>query len=142
MKRYIGFKASRYIKEYANEHYPHEACGILFGEDGIITEASGLDNRLSKADSTKHFYMDPTEIFRAEKEARLKGLSILGFFHSHPDAPAVLSKEDEEYMIPGLIYLIVSVTRDKVPEIRTYIKNSPDGEAYEINVGIKEEEGK
>ena len=97
MKRYIGFKASRYIKEYANEHYPHEACGILFGEDGIITEASGLDNRLSKADSTKHFYMDPTEIFRAEKEARLKGLSILGFFHSHPDAPAVLSKEDEEY---------------------------------------------
>lgn len=136
----ISTEAYQYIKEYVKSRYPYEACGILLGEGRTVKEAIGVNNRLKEEDSANHFYADPMELLRAEKEAHQRGLSVTGFFHSHPDAPAVLSEEDEEYMIPNLLYAIVPVTKDEVLKLRAYIKENPEGEAYEIKVGIKEEE--
>lgn len=134
--------AYRFIKEYVKSRYPYEACGILLGEGETVIKAVGLNNKLNEADSAKHFYTDPIELLKAEKEAQENGLSILGFFHSHPDAPAVLSGEDEEYMIPNLLYAVVPVTDKEVLKLRAYIKTNPESKACEIRVGIKEEERK
>ena len=137
----IGSSACRFIKEYVGRQYPAEACGILLGDGkrNTITAAKELDNILDK-DKGRHFFTDPIKLYRAEKETEKEGLNIIGFFHSHPDVSAVLSGEDEEYMIPGLLYVIIPVTRREVFNFRGYIKNSPDEKAYEIKVGIKEEE--
>ena len=46
---------------------------------------------------------------RAEREGRLTGLDVLGFYHSHPDAPARPSEFDLEHAWPNLTYVIISV---------------------------------
>lgn len=40
------------------------------------------------------FYLDPRDYLRADREARARGLDIVGCYHSHPDHPAVPSERD------------------------------------------------
>ena len=49
------------------------------------------------------------DILRAEREARKLGLDILGFYHSHPDAPARPSDFDREHAWPWYAYVIAEV---------------------------------
>ena len=49
-----------------------------------------------------------------------RGYEITGFFHSHPDAPAVMSEENEENAIPSMLYLLASVTKDGCEKMRLW----------------------
>ena len=57
------------------------------------------------------------------KKADPRGLEIVGIYHSHPDCPAILSKEDEKYMVPGLEYVIMSVQNGEVVDVKSYRKS-------------------
>ncbi|MCR5148960.1 MAG: M67 family metallopeptidase [Eubacterium sp.] len=124
------------IRKHAEETYPYECCGILFRasltddsgndpsggekpEDEII-RAVPLNNNRDIEDSRKHFSTDPMEILRVEREYEEQGFEIAGFYHSHPDCPAVPSEEDEREMIPGMLYLIVSVKKGTCREFRVW----------------------
>ena len=103
------------MKNHAEQAYPHECCGILTGkreDDGPVTvrDALTVGNRISDELRGKHFAIDPMEIYKHEKNLENSGLEIIGFFHSHPNAPAVLSREDEEGMIPHQLYVLLSVS--------------------------------
>ena len=60
-----------------------------------------------------------------EQELDPRGLEIVGVYHSHPDCPAIFSKEDEKYMVPGLEYVIMSVTAQGVVDEKSYKKAMP-----------------
>ena len=60
-------------------------------------------------DRTDRFEMDPEEFVQVEKQADDDGLSIIGFYHSHPDWPAIPSQTDMTWAWEGSYYLIVSV---------------------------------
>jgi proteasome lid subunit RPN8/RPN11 len=60
-----------------------------------------------------------------EQEIEASGLEIVGVYHSHPDCPAILSKEDEKYMLPGLEYVIMSVQNGEVVDVKSYKKAMP-----------------
>lgn len=115
------------LENEAKKHYPCEACGMLLGNtDGdIITEIKTIKNSVEADRADKHFFMDPPAVYEAEKEAKEKGLEVLGFYHTHPDHEAVLSKKDKEYMIPGVLYMVVSVTDKGCRDVRLY-KNEPE----------------
>lgn len=105
------------LKNHAVLAYPNECCGILSGkreDDGLVRvkDALTVGNRISDEMRGKHFAIDPMEIYKHEKDLENSGLEIIGFFHSHPNAPAVLSREDEEGMIPHLLYVLLSVADD------------------------------
>ena len=57
------------------------------------------------------FLIDPLEQLRVEKDARARGLDVLGYYHSHPDHPARPSNYDREHAWPWYSYVIVSVQR-------------------------------
>lgn len=116
------------INEYAKTEYPFEACGILLRDEQtkVITKVKKVSNAFDRSDSRKYFHMDPIELYEEEKKAAKEGLNIVGFFHSHPDCTAAVSEEDLKYMIPGQIYMIVSLTKKEVLETRAYIKDNPD----------------
>ena len=92
--------------------YPwYEWCGILRGrrgEDGteIITRADLTDN--VSADPAQEFEVDPAALIAAYRgERRARALAVLGFFHTHPNGPAVPSMRDAECAAPdGKLWVI------------------------------------
>lgn len=104
----------RSIHAHGVETYPHECCGALLGRDGDesreITALLPLANR--RDDSPRNrFELTPDDVRRAEKTAREKRLELLGWYHSHPDAPARPSEFDREHAWPWYSYVIVSVQK-------------------------------
>lgn len=102
------------ILEHARETYPHECCGFLVGERGadglVVLELARAKN--AREDSPANRYLIPPEEFLAvQRGADRKGLDIVGFYHSHPDAPARPSAYDRDHAWTGYAYLIAGVER-------------------------------
>jgi proteasome lid subunit RPN8/RPN11 len=67
----------------------------------------------------------PSDYKQAEAEAaRLKG-ELLGFYHSHPDAPARPSQYDLDHAWPFFWYVIVSIQQGQ-PEKMTVWRLADD----------------
>ena len=98
------------IYDHAKETYPHECFGFLVG----TYDAGGLVHRAVRGtnlntDRADRFEMDPKEFIGVEKQADNEGLTIIGFYHSHPDWPAIPSQTDITWAWEGSYYLIASV---------------------------------
>ena len=105
------------IIKHGQDEFPIECCGYILGKDGVIVE----NRRMYNVDqSDEHFTMDPKEQFEAMKEARDKGLEILGNYHSHPATPSRPSKEDIRLAHDSSVsYLIVSLS-DTWPVLKSF----------------------
>ena len=111
------------ILDDAAEKYPEEACGILLRDkySGNICDIRIMKNKDGQSSAKSHFYIDPLEVYRLEMEAEKDNKEIAAFYHSHPDKEAVLSAEDERYMIPKMVYIIVPVTSGLPRTGRAYL---------------------
>lgn len=102
------------ITAYASGTYPLECCGMLLGKTDssgrvIISDIRNVQNR-AKSFAGAYFEIDPLKVYQAEQECKEKGTDIVGFYHSHPDKMAILSEKDKKGMVPGMLYMILSVT--------------------------------
>jgi proteasome lid subunit RPN8/RPN11 len=105
------------IRAHGEETYPHECCGALLGrpvDDGWQIEASVKANNVRTDSAHNRYQIAPAELVKIEREARSKGWSIGGFYHSHPDHPAQWSQTDfaEAHWL-GCSYVITAVARGK-----------------------------
>ena len=71
-------------------------------------------------DRRRRFLIGPDTYRQAEARAAETGAELLGFYHSHPDHPAVPSAFDLEHAWPNLIYAIVSVRAGQPEELRAW----------------------
>lgn len=126
------------LAEHLVQVYPNEGCGILLGRDDRIEKIKPAENLVTDGNGRTHFMIDPLTIYKEETKAKKEGLEVLGFYHSHPDKRAVLSKTDEEYMIPDMLYIIAAVSLGTVREIRAYYRNAPDGSIKETEIAKEE----
>ena len=99
------------IVNYAKEHLPEEACGLLAGvetEEGReIQKVYFLENKDHAED---HFTLDPRDQMNAIKDMRANGLKPLGNWHSHPSSPSRPSVEDIRLAFDSKAsYLILSL---------------------------------
>lgn len=110
----------------SKQAYPKECCGILIGRrDGEKKTADIViptENIAEKKQQCTGFFISPTAVMNAEILAEEKGLEIVGFYHSHPDYDAVVSAEDEKYMIAGYSYPIISVRDGICTAVNSYEK--------------------
>jgi proteasome lid subunit RPN8/RPN11 len=105
------------IIAHARSAKPAECCGLLVGTGTAVTEAVPARNL---ADLPTRFLIDPQDHIGAIREARRRGLDVLGFYHSHPHSPPVPSETDrEEAGYPDHLYLIASLANEP-PEIRLF----------------------
>ncbi len=99
------------ILAHAREELPIEACGYLAGDGGIISvhhKMKNIDN------SFEHFTFDVREQFSVLKKVRVRGLTLLAVYHSHPTTPARPSREDIKLAVdPCVSYVIVSLAERK-----------------------------
>ncbi|MCM1166714.1 MAG: M67 family metallopeptidase [Lachnospiraceae bacterium] len=102
----------RTLLSHAESEYPDECCGVLLGQrigGKRVAERTVLLKNQSGSDKTAHFAVNPLDIPRIELAAAAENREIIGFYHSHPNCAAVLSKTDERYMLEDCSYPIVSV---------------------------------
>lgn len=70
------------------------------------------------------------DFIRIDREARSSGQEILGFYHSHPDAPSLPSSRDLRRAWSQYSYLIVSVMEGEEPSSRPWVLDV-EGEFFE-----------
>lgn len=142
-------KISRALLDRIHQHlesgYPNEACGVMLGKSGVITEIVSADNQRSDlpasgGESARNRYLiDPLAYLKIEREADKRGLDVLGIYHSHPDVAARPSQFDLDHAWPNFSYLIVSVCRGKAVESNSWRlrddRSAFDQEAVEISAG-------
>jgi proteasome lid subunit RPN8/RPN11 len=92
---------------HARAARPAECCGVLLGSADRIVSAVPIRNESTALD---RYRLDPRQHIAARREARERGLAVLGFYHSHPHSPARPSPVDlAEATYPELVYIIVGL---------------------------------
>ena len=120
------------ISRHAAMTYPKECCGVLIGHSGagttIVERVLSVGNE--RQDSRGRYLIHPETVLAAHKEARALGLEVVGYYHSHPDHPAVPSELDRESAWPEVSYVIAAVQGGRVTEARSW-RLSEDRERFE-----------
>lgn len=117
------------LEAFVTAGYPHETCGVMIGlsEGGKhrvleVVQAGNLNTERAH----DRYQLNPDDFNRADREARAKGLDVIGIWHSHPDHPAKPSQEDLDKAWEGWSYVIVSVTQEGVADCRSWRLPDPD----------------
>jgi proteasome lid subunit RPN8/RPN11 len=104
----LGVGVLESIRTEAARAYPHEGCGALLGRGSDVSEAIPLPNTEQGSPRTR-FSVSPRDYLATEDAAEARGLTLLGFWHSHPDHPARPSETDRAFAWPGLLTLVIAV---------------------------------
>lgn len=108
------------------QNFPDECCGFLFGnekaDDRIISNILIVNNS-KEGDKRRRFEISAKDYLNAERFADENNLQLLGVYHSHPNHPAVPSEHDRLAAQPFFSYLIISVNKNKIADIRSWQLN-------------------
>ena len=125
----IAEKQLAEIRAHGVRDYPYECCGLLLGRyvDGkkFVREIYPISNAREESAKRNRFLITPDELLRGERYAREHDLEVVGFYHSHPDSPAVPSRYDLEHAWPTYSYIIVSTSADEARDLFSW-EQEPD----------------
>lgn len=103
------------IERSALAAYPEETCGILLGtfraQRGIHVERVVQLPNGAAVERGRRYEIRPRHLLQWDRIAEATGLSIVGFFHSHPDDEPRPSQTDATLAWPSYAYLIAGVSR-------------------------------
>jgi proteasome lid subunit RPN8/RPN11 len=136
----IGNEHLESIRQHGARDYPSECCGILLGKtEGDakqvreVVPLANLRHDPSRAQELlplhdpgretekNRFLIDPLEQLRVEKDARARGLEVLGYYHSHPDHPARPSNYDRDHAWPWYSYVIIAVEQGAPKDLTSWV---------------------
>jgi proteasome lid subunit RPN8/RPN11 len=103
------------IVDHARRSSPEECCGILIGRsDAHSSEIVDVTRaRNISPHPTVRFLVEPRDHLDALRAARQRGLTVVGFYHSHPRTPPTPSETDlAEASYPNHLVLIVGLRTD------------------------------
>lgn len=120
---------------HARATYPEECCGAMLGAGSEIQAAVPLEN--SFAGSRRDRYeVRPEDVLAATREARDRGLRILGIYHSHPDRDAYFSETDLKNCCPWYLYLVLSVKEGAFDRAACWRPNAEQSAAAELELDL------
>ena len=113
------------LRAHGEETYPYECCGIMLGkteDEGIRVEALIRAGNTRTDSAHNRYHIAPQELIKAQREGRKAGLDIVGFYHSHPDHPAMWSSTDfAEAHWFGCSYVITAVEKGKAAITNSFL---------------------
>lgn len=129
---------------HALSGYPFEACGVFIGRPGcggpaVVEDVVPVSNRETEKPRVR-YQIAPEDLIRIDREARHRGLEILGYFHSHPDHAPRPSETDRQRaadtLSDGVIHVVVGVEKGEQATPTAWIfrdaTQSFEDEAFEI----------
>jgi proteasome lid subunit RPN8/RPN11 len=125
------------IYTHALENYPEECCGLLTGSGpGCFDAVHRCDNKMNLRhgeDPLRHprggrvaFRLEPEDYVEILKEAKAAGSRVTGLYHSHVEAGAYLSEDDQKdalqnpYPFPEADHMVVSVVERVVKGVAAF----------------------
>jgi proteasome lid subunit RPN8/RPN11 len=115
----LGAGVRAAIEQHGRETYPHECCGALLGERDRVVATHPLPNVTTEG-PRRRFRIDDRDYLASERQASAAGLTLLGFYHSHPDHPAEPSQYDLDHAWPTFVYPILSVRGGQPDVLRAW----------------------
>lgn len=116
------------IRDHGVRDYPYECCGLLLGryepEGKVVGETYPISNAREESAKRNRFLIQPEELLRGERYARDHQMEVVGFYHSHPDSPAIPSRYDLEHAWPTYSYIIVSTSANQANELYSWEQES------------------
>ena len=108
----VGIRVARSaldaVVAHARSAAPDECCGLLLGTVDDIVAARPTRN--ASEDAIRRYVVDPKDHFDGRRDARARGLEVVGFYHSHPHSPAAPSETDRaEASFDDHLHLIVGL---------------------------------
>lgn len=104
--------------------YPNEGGGFLLGTingtDIHISDTIQIENVFAEEEQYHRYAMTPQDWMELEDEADERGLTLVGYYHSHPDSPAIPSIYDRDHALPNFIYIITSVQNAQAVDMRVW----------------------
>lgn len=117
------------MTRHARDVAPAECCGALLGRTSVRRTSSGCRGSDNAHDGTgvraartvvgvvrapnrhpdvhRAFLIEAPDVLRLERTAASRGLALIGFYHSHPAAPATPSAHDHAAAWPWYSHVIV-----------------------------------
>lgn len=127
------------IRRHGEQEYPCEACGAIIGHgDGAttpwrVTAVRAAPNEHDD-DRRRRYLVPPDFQLVAEREARAAGCDVLGYYHSHPDHPALPSEYDRSHAWFGYVYVICAVRQGTSEQMNAFCLAKQDGEFLEVAI--------
>ena len=120
--------------EVCKNGFPYEVCGYLIGSIKYGKDTSGLDDifeisyfmiceNINRENPEVRFEINPSDRLKAQKDAELNKLDVVGVYHSHPNHEAYASPTDNDFAVESTAYLIYSIFNNKFNDLKAYIKN-------------------
>lgn len=102
---YLLEEHRKQIAAHGEKTYPFECGGMIIGSfaaDGVknVVELLPMENAMDEGEQHNRVLITPKDVMRAERYAREKKLDVIGYYHSHPDCPAIPSQFDLDHALP------------------------------------------
>ena len=123
-------------------NYPNEGGGFLLGTrdetHGLIAlkEARQVTNTFASEEQFHRYAMTPSDWAHMEDEADAAGLTLVGYYHSHPDSPAIPSEYDRVHALPHFCYLITSIRNAHAAECRAWELSDDRAQFRELALSV------
>ncbi len=107
------------IVEHAVRDAPNECCGVIAAREGAATAVHVAEN---VAASPFRFEIDGLTLMRLIDDIEEADEELVAIYHSHTRSAPYPSQTDLNFaaLWPGVHWLIVGISKNAEPEVRTY----------------------
>ncbi|MDX2150408.1 MAG: M67 family metallopeptidase [Bryobacteraceae bacterium] len=117
---------------HARSTFPNECCGAMLGtndgETKTVQVAIPLENAFAGVQHER-YELRPEDLLKADREARARGLDLIGIFHSHPDCDAYFSETDLKNSCPWYSFVVLSIKNGEFDHANSFLPNMEQTEA-------------
>jgi proteasome lid subunit RPN8/RPN11 len=138
------------MQSHALDSYPNECCGIIVERDGgdQAVRVSNIQDELHEKDpeqfprTARTAYAMGGESAPILLAAERRELSLLAFYHSHPEHDAYFSEEDrkqafggwDEPNYPDAAQLVISVYGREVKDVAAFVWDERDRDFVRVDL--------
>jgi proteasome lid subunit RPN8/RPN11 len=129
---------------HALETHPEECCGLVAGDEserfaGVfrcrneMTKMHRSDPSAYPRDGRHAFFMNESDLLKAQREAEVRAQHVTGVYHSHIDAGAYFSETDQAFAeqelfpFPTAAHIVIAVWERRVARVGLFERDPAAG---------------
>ena len=129
------------IFEQMEATFPNEGGGFLFGskdgDDTVIEDVIQIENVFETEEQYHRYAMTPLNWANMEDEAEERWLLLVGYYHSHPNHPAIPSEFDRVHALPNFVYIITSVMEGTSADQRAWLLSEDRSKFNQLDLVVE-----
>lgn len=133
MQLYLASEHVATILKHVYHEFPREACGIIAGRNGQVQQVIPVANVADQPE--KYYRLDDRALAACLMRFEQEGVTLLGFYHSHPQGDPVPSQTDiHQASYHDVAYLIIGL-RQNQPSLAAWCINHHEVTRIALQLG-------